>query len=94
MVAPDGPAVLSTAQVQGPDVILLDIGLPKMNGYEVARRLRALAKRPFLLAVSGYGGDEHRQRCAEAGIDLVLLKPADPEKLRQILDYLRASTPD
>jgi two-component system, chemotaxis family, CheB/CheR fusion protein len=89
-VAPDGPAVLAAAQAQEPDVVLLDIGLPKMNGYEVARRLRALGngKKPFLLAVSGFGGEEHQRRCAEAGIDMVLLKPADPELLRQLLESL------
>jgi CheY-like chemotaxis protein len=61
--------------------------LPKMDGYEVARRLRALntQKQPILIAVSGYGGSEEQQRCQEAGIDLHLLKPVDPEQLQSIL---------
>jgi two-component system CheB/CheR fusion protein len=94
MVAADGPAVLTAAQAQEPDVILLDIGLPKMDGYEVARRLRTLGmgKKPFLLAVSGFGGPEHHRRCAEAGIDLMLVKPADPELLRQLLERLHGVT--
>jgi two-component system CheB/CheR fusion protein len=91
-VAQDGPKALNFAQKLEPDVVLLDIGLPKMNGYEVARQLRALHRRPFVLAISGFGGEEHQRRCAEVGIDLVLLKPADPELLRQILDRLHTAT--
>jgi two-component system CheB/CheR fusion protein len=90
-VTEDGPKTLAAAQQLEPDVVVLDIGLPKMNGYDVARRLQALNKRPFVLAVSGFGGEEHRQRCLEAGIDLVLLKPADPELLRKLLERLHAT---
>jgi CheY-like chemotaxis protein len=91
MVAADGPAALAAVRQQEPDVVLLDIGLPKINGYEVARGLRAADKRPFLLAVTGFGGEDHRRRCAEAGIDLVLIKPADPLLLRQFLERLHTA---
>jgi len=83
----DGPAALNAVNAQEPDVVLLDLGLPKMDGYEVARRLRALQtqKQPILIALSGYGGPEEERRCEDAGIDLHLLKPVDPEQLKRIL---------
>jgi CheY-like chemotaxis protein len=86
-VARDGEAALDAARRRAPDVALLDIGLPKMDGCECARRLVGLCreKRPVLIAVSGYGGEEQAKRCAAAGIELLLLKPVDPEQLRLIL---------
>jgi CheY-like chemotaxis protein len=70
-----------------PDVVLLDIGLPGLDGYEVAKRLheRAAGRKPLLIAITGYGQDEDRRRSAEAGIHLHLLKPADPAGLQQML---------
>jgi CheY-like chemotaxis protein len=87
IVAHDGPAALELARRWAPDVALLDIGLPKMDGYEVARQLVALCRenKPALIAVSGYGGEEQARRCAAAGIELLLLKPVDPEQLRLVL---------
>jgi CheY-like chemotaxis protein len=68
------------------DVVLLDIGLPKMDGHEVAHRLTASSgKKPFLIALTGYGGPDEEKRCAAAGFDLHELKPADPEGLQLIL---------
>src|SRR5262245_33934139 len=65
-VAANGPAALEQARVQQPDVVLLDIGLPRMSGWELAKRLRELAdplpKRPLLVAISGYGRSEDRRR--------------------------------
>ena len=86
-VAHDGPAALELARRWAPDVALLDIGLPKLDGCEVARQLVALCrqKKPALIAVSGYGGEEQARRCAAAGIELLLLKPVDPEQLRFVL---------
>jgi two-component system CheB/CheR fusion protein len=86
-VACDGPAALEAVRVQEPDVALLDIGLPKMDGCEVARQLRKLChdKKPVMIGVSGYGGAEQEQRCAAAGIEMLLLKPVDPERLRLVL---------
>jgi CheY-like chemotaxis protein len=89
-VAADGLKALQEASAEEPDIVLLDLGLPGMDGYEVARRLVASCRRkPYLIAVSGFGGDDIRQRSAEAGIDLYLLKPADPEQLLAILQDVR-----
>jgi len=86
-IAPDGPTALRSAQVHQPDVVLLDIGLPGMNGYEVARRLyqQKGEKRPLLIAVTGYGEEKDHQQSEEAGIDLHLVKPVDPGQLNEVL---------
>ncbi len=86
-VAPDGPAALRAAHESPPDVALLDIRLPGMDGCDVARRLleRAAEKKPLLVALAGCGREQDRRRAAEAGIDLYLLKPMDPEALRRLL---------
>ena len=86
-VAPDGPTALRIAAQNPPDVALLDIGLPGMDGFEVARRLQeqAAGKMPLLVAVTGYGQEEHRRRSKQAGIDLHLLKPVDPEEIKTLL---------
>jgi CheY-like chemotaxis protein len=78
--AHDGPAALAVAVAQRPDVILLDIGMPVVDGYEVARRLRELpATRDALIwALTGHGREEDRQRALEAGCDLHLVKPFPP----------------
>jgi CheY-like chemotaxis protein len=83
----DGPAAVEEALRELPDVVLLDIGLPKMDGFEVARRLRVLpaAKRPFLIAVTGYGTEADRLRFEQAGIDMHLLKPVDINELAALL---------
>ncbi len=87
VLAYDGEQGLEFATTLPPDVVLLDIGLPKMDGYEVARRLRQLpaTARVLLIAITGYGQDADVQRCKEAGIDFHFLKPVDPTKLRQVL---------
>jgi CheY-like chemotaxis protein len=83
----NGPLALEKARAQPPDVVLLDIALPVMDGYEVARRLRQQpgGKRPLLIAVTGYGREEDRRRSAEAGIDFHFVKPADIEQLEGVL---------
>jgi len=68
-----------------PDVALLDIGMPKMNGYEVARRIREYTAKPLLIAITGYGQAEDRQRSKEAGFDYHLVKPIDPQRLQDLL---------
>jgi two-component system, OmpR family, response regulator len=87
-VATDGQEAVEAAKLEEPDLILLDIGLPKKNGYEVANQLRnqLLLRRPLVVAVSAYGADDRRERCAESGIDLFLAKPVDPEQLHVLLD--------
>jgi CheY-like chemotaxis protein len=86
-LAPDGPTAVERAQHQPPDVVLLDLGLPGLDGWEVARGLppQALAKRPFLIAVSGPGLGAAPRWCREAGIDLLLAKPLDLGLLRWVL---------
>jgi CheY-like chemotaxis protein len=85
--AGDGPTALQVANAFRPDVVLLDIGLPGMDGYEVARKLRENpADHLLVAAVTGYGQEEDRQRSREAGIDEHLTKPIDPDVLRRLLN--------
>jgi CheY-like chemotaxis protein len=86
-VALDGAAALREAGRGQPDVVLLDIGLPGMDGYEVARRVReeAHGREPFIIAITGYGVEDDRSRSAAAGIDLHLLKPVDFVGLDRLL---------
>jgi signal transduction histidine kinase/DNA-binding response OmpR family regulator len=85
--AHDGPAALEAAETFRPEVIILDIGLPGMNGYEVARRLRARAatRDTLLIAMTGYGQKEDRLQSEQAGIDHHLVKPVDFAILQDIL---------
>jgi CheY-like chemotaxis protein len=94
-VAHDGPAALDAAVRFRPEVVLLDIGLPKgMDGYEVARRLRQVPglKDVLLVALTGFGQDEDRQRSSEAGFQVHLVKPLDPAVLRELLLRARTAT--
>jgi CheY-like chemotaxis protein len=86
-VAFDGPSAVGRALASPPpDVVLCDIGLPGMSGYDVARELRAARGRALrLIAVSGYAQPEDLARAAEAGFDGHVAKPADPEQLERIL---------
>ncbi|MFO7561303.1 MAG: GAF domain-containing protein [Enhygromyxa sp.] len=94
-VAHDGPEAIERALSFEPDVILLDIGLPLMDGYEVARRIRADPRLEgvCLIAVTGYGQAADRQRSRAAGFDLHLVKPIDTTELAELLtgENLRAS---
>jgi two-component system CheB/CheR fusion protein len=89
-VAHDGPAALDTAQTRQPQVVLLDLGLPRMDGCEAARRLRRLPglEGVCLVAMTGYGQDQDRQRTRAAGFDFHLLKPFDADALAQLLATL------
>jgi DNA-binding response OmpR family regulator len=90
--AHDGEAAVSTAEAFLPDVVLLDIGLPKLNGYEVAQRIReqAWGSSMFLIAVTGWGQDEDRQRSTEVGLNLHMVKPVEPAALEKLLAGLRS----
>ena len=85
-----GQSALETAVESQPDFVLLDIGLPDIDGYEVARRLREQprTKDVRLIAVTGYGQDSDRQRSQEAGFDHHLVKPVEAEKLEDLLATL------
>ncbi len=84
----DGPSGLAAAEAFAPDVVLLDIGLPGMDGYELARQLRARSgkRRPFLIAITAYGDDRSRLWSEESGIDLHLVKPVEIEDLQMVLE--------
>jgi len=86
-VVHDGPSALEAATDFQPDVVLLDIGLPGMSGYEVARKLRQEpgGERLVLAAMTGYGQDEDRRRSKEAGFDQHFTKPVDPEQVQVLL---------
>jgi len=93
--AHDGASALETAQRIIPAVVLLDIGLPGMNGYEVARRLRADTRLASarLIALTGYGQDRDRERAIAAGFHHHLTKPVDLEKLLALIASCRGSAP-
>ena len=88
----DGPAALETFGRFFPAIVLLDIGMPGMDGYEVASAMRA---RPnggdvWLVALTGWGQDSDRKRTKEAGFDYHLVKPADVEAMRSLLSSLES----
>ena len=90
-VAADGLTAVEEAARLDPDVILLDIGLPVLNGYEAARRIReqqGQTRRPLLVALTGWGQDEDRRRSKEAGFDAHLVKPVDEAVLDRLLSEL------
>jgi two-component system, chemotaxis family, CheB/CheR fusion protein len=87
-ISTDGEHALSTADEFLPDCVLLDLGLPGIDGYEVAKRLRS---RPYggdvvLVALTGWGGKDVRTRAADAGFDYHLVKPVNWEELERIVD--------
>jgi PAS domain S-box-containing protein len=95
-VASDGPAALAQAADHRPDVVLLDIGLPGMTGYEVAKRLREIPHMAdaVLIAMTGYGQDEDRRRSREAGFAVHLVKPVAPDALRKVFEDLESEAVD
>ncbi len=90
--APDGPAALAAVGDFQPEAVLLDLAMPGMDGYEVARQLcqRLPAGRPLLVAVSGYGEQDDVARAHAAGFDRWLTKPVDVSDLRRLLESCRA----
>lgn len=83
----DGDTALEVAREFRPEVVLCDIGLPGKDGYQVARALRELpeARSAFLVALTGYGHDEDRQRASDAGFDAFQVKPVEPDALQGLL---------
>jgi len=94
-ISTDGEEAIALADDFRPDCVVLDLGLPRMDGYEVARRLRA---RPYgadlvLVALTGWAGKDVRSKAAEAGFDYHLVKPVNWEELERIVESaVRQST--
>ena len=85
-IAHDGPVALELARSFRPDIALVDIGLPVMDGYEVARRLRDMLNGARLIAVTGYGQQGDRDRSLAAGFDAHLVKPVSLDVLQAALE--------
>jgi len=93
MLARDGRAAVNMAERELPDIMLLDIGLPLLSGYEVAERVRAGMDpecQPVIIALSGYGQPEDQERGVEAGFDYHLVKPVDADRLEALLEQVMA----
>jgi CheY-like chemotaxis protein len=93
--AAEGKTALAKAQMRPPDVVLLDIGLPGMDGYEVARCLRRMPghEKIALVALTGFGQEQDRRLARELGFLHHLVKPVDPPLLCRILAEIRPSSP-
>ena len=89
-VAADGVQALDIARQFDPDVVLLDIGMPRMDGYEAARQIRAaLGPRVVLVALTGWGQEQDQRRAYAAGFDHHVTKPAEPDVLEALIDSAR-----
>jgi signal transduction histidine kinase/ActR/RegA family two-component response regulator len=86
--AHDGAEAFDAADLARPEIVLLDLGMPKVNGYETCRRIReqVWGKHLTIIAVTGWGQADDRRRTEEAGFDLHLVKPVDPARLLKLLD--------
>jgi CheY-like chemotaxis protein len=89
-VAHDGRTALELVSSYRPEMIFLDIGMPTMDGYEVARRLQQMPglRGVRLAALTGWGQQADRRRTAQAGFDYHLVKPVEPERLEELLATL------
>jgi CheY-like chemotaxis protein len=87
----DGTAALYEAEAFRPDVVVLDIGMPGLDGYVVARRIRRArwGKEIVLVALTGWGQDEDKRRAIEAGFDRHFTKPVSPRKIHELFAGLR-----
>ena len=94
----DGPSGIAMAQEFTPDVVMLDIGMPVMNGYDVARALRAASLRYVLVAVTGWGHEAAKRQAREAGFDHHLVKPVSESQVIELLALIahrhRSARPD
>jgi PAS domain S-box-containing protein len=93
-IAYDGETALLIAREFRPQIVLLDVGIPRMDGYEIARRLREFpeTRDAILVAVTGWGQSEDRRRSKAAGFDYHLVKPVDPATLQRLLQALKAKS--
>ena len=90
-----GEAGVAAAAEFRPEVVLLDLGMPRVDGYEAARRIRAepRGREPFLVALTGWGADDDRRRTSDAGFDRHLIKPVDPDALARLLAEVPIESP-
>jgi CheY-like chemotaxis protein len=88
--APDGPSGVEKAVAVRPDVALIDIGLPGLDGYDVARRIRSMpdSRGIVLVALTGYAQPEYRERADQVGFDGYLAKPIDVSQLSELIETL------
>lgn len=84
-VAFDGADAVKTAASFEPHLICMDLGMPVMDGYEAARRIREVNKEVVIVAISGWGGESEIKRAMDAGFDFHLLKPVKPNDLREVI---------
>ena len=93
--AEDGADAVSLVASTLPDIVLMDLGMPNLNGYEAARRMRQepWGRELALVATTGWGQEEDRRRTAEAGFDRHLVKPIELASLREVLDAPRQAKP-
>jgi len=89
-IAYDGEQAIELEAAFVPDVVLLDIGLPKVSGYDVARHIRAArGSIPLIVAITGWGQQEDRERARQAGFDHHFTKPVDLDRLMDVVDRER-----
>jgi signal transduction histidine kinase len=95
LVALDGPSGYDKAIAERPDIALIDLGLPGMDGNEVARKVRAAlgSAAPLMIALTGYGAPEQRVQALAAGFDLHIVKPVEPDRLAMLLAEYAATPP-
>jgi CheY-like chemotaxis protein len=94
LTARDGQEAVDLAALYRPDVVLLDIGMPRLNGYDAARQIRQQpwGKGVLLIALSGWGQQEDKRRAQEAGFDHHLVKPVEPAALEKLLATVKTAT--
>jgi CheY-like chemotaxis protein len=93
-IAHDGLEALAVVEVFRPDVILMDIGMPKLNGYDTCRRIRQQpwGKNIVIVAQTGWGQEDDKKKSQEAGFDFHMIKPVNPLELERLLASARATT--
>jgi two-component system CheB/CheR fusion protein len=91
-VAYDGEDAVAQARALRPDLVVLDLGMPKIDGFEACKRIRKLFPQAVMVALSGWGSREDRRRTSDAGFDEHLVKPVSPDDLRAFLaSYFKKS---
>ena len=92
-IAHTGPDGIAAAETLLPEAVICDLGLPGKSGFEVCSELRSRPafQQLLIIALSGHGDDESKEHCLTVGFDTVLIKPADPNEVANLLSHSRAS---